>query len=118
MIFYESPHRIKKTITLMNEVMGERKVVLARELTKKFEEIIRGTTVTLQDVTDIKGEMVIVLEGKKEENIVSDLPILEELELLISNGLSSKEAIKQVAKSRNLTKNDVYMEYHENKEKE
>ena len=118
MIFYESPHRIQKTITLMEEVLGDRNVVIARELTKKFEEILRGTTSTLKDVTDIKGEMVVVIEGKKDEKIVSDLPIIEELNLLITEGLSSKEAIKQVAKARNLPKNDVYMEYHHNKEKE
>jgi 16S rRNA (cytidine1402-2'-O)-methyltransferase len=112
LIFYESPHRIHKTIKNMYEVFGERDVVVARELTKKFEEIIRGTTITLQELSDIKGEIVIIVEGKKESYIESDLSLLEEIDLYMSEGMSSKDAIKQVAKNRNLPKNDVYQEYH------
>lgn len=112
LIFYESPHRINKTIHAMYEVLGERDLVIARELTKKFEEIIRGTTLTLQDITDIKGEMVLVIEGKRDVVEESNLTILEEVNQLIEEGLTSKEAIKQVAKNRNIPKNDVYMEYH------
>ncbi len=117
-VFYESPHRINKTIKAIDDVFGERNCVIARELTKKYEEILRGTSKTLQDITDIKGEMVIIVEGKKEEIIISDLSIIDELNKLVSEGLSSKEAIKLVAKHRNLPKNDVYMEYHQNNEKE
>ncbi len=117
-VFYESPHRINKTIKAIDDVFGERNCVIARELTKKYEEILRGTSKTLQDITDIKGEMVIIVEGEKEEIIISDLSIIDELNKLISEGLSSKEAIKLVAKQRNLPKNDVYMEYHQNNEKE
>jgi len=112
MIFYESPNRVQKTIKTMLHVLGERKVVIARELTKKYEEIIRGSTSTLVDIEDIKGECVLVVEGKTKEEI-SDLSILEEVELLISQGKSSKEAIKDVAKRRNLPKNDVYIAYHQ-----
>ncbi|MDC0559162.1 16S rRNA (cytidine(1402)-2'-O)-methyltransferase [Candidatus Izimaplasma bacterium] len=112
LIFYESPHRINKTIKSMYEVLGERDLVIARELTKKFEEIIRGTTISLQDITDIKGEMVLVIEGKRDVQEVSNLTVLEEVNQLIEEGLTSKEAIKQVAKNRNIPKNDVYMEYH------
>jgi len=112
LIFYESPHRIQKTIKNMLDVFGERELVVARELTKKFEEIIRGTTVTLQEMGDIKGEIVIIVEGKKESFIESDLSLLEEIDLYMSEGMSSKEAIKLVAKNRNLPKNDVYQSYH------
>ena len=112
MIFYESPNRINKTIQSLLTVFGERDVVIARELTKKFEEIIRGTTSTLLEVTDIKGEVVIVVAGKTEEEIDLSLSILEEVNLYIEQGQSSKDAIKQVAKNRNLTKNEVYMEFH------
>jgi len=118
LVFYESPHRINKTVKTIDEVFGERNLVIARELTKKYEEILRGTTKSLQDITDIKGEMVIVVEGKKQEKIISDLPIIDELNMLIADGLTSKEAIKQVAKQRNLPKNDVYMEYHKKENKE
>lgn len=111
-IFYESPHRFHKTIKNMYEVFGERGLVIARELTKKYEEIIRGTTLSLQEITELKGEIVLVLHGKTDQVIESDLSILEEVNSLIESGLASKEAIKQVSKNRNIPKNDVYMEYH------
>ena len=66
LVFYESPHRINKTIKNIHEIMGERGLVVARELTKKFEEIIRGTTSSLLELGDIKGEIVVVVEGLKE----------------------------------------------------
>ena len=111
-IFYESPHRFHKTIKNMYEVFGERDLVIARELTKKFEEIIRGNTLSLQEITELKGEIVLILHGKTDQVIESDLSILEEVNSLIESGLTSKEAIKQVAKNRDIPKNDVYMEYH------
>jgi 16S rRNA (cytidine1402-2'-O)-methyltransferase len=114
LIFYESPHRIHKTIQSMYDVFGERYLVLARELTKQYEEILRGTTKTLLDVEDIKGEMVLVVEGYKEEETVPTISILEDVKQRMKNGLTSKEAIKQVAKERNITKNDVYITYHQN----
>lgn len=111
MVFYESPHRIHKTIERMYDILGERKLVLARELTKRYEEIIRGTTKTLQNVTDIKGEMVLIVEGKtKDEKFEGTIE--EELAMYIEQGLSSKDAIKQVAKNRKIQKNEVYMIYH------
>lgn len=112
-IFYESPNRIQKSILSMYHVLGERDVVIARELTKKFEEIIRGTTISLQDISDIKGEVVVVVSGKQEEDIKVDIPIIDEINQYIEDGMTSKEAIKKVAKSRNMTKNDVYMKYHQ-----
>jgi len=118
LIFYESPHRINKTMKSLLKVVGERQVVIARELTKKFEEILRGTTSSMQDIEDIKGEMVIILEGKKEVPYIPTKSISEEVTDLISDGLSSKDAIKKVAKLRNLPKNDVYQAHHQNKEKE
>jgi len=111
-IFYESPHRIQKTIKNLFEVFGERDLVIARELTKKYEEIIRGTTKSLMEISELKGEIVLVLHGKIDEVVQSNLTILEEVNKLIELGSSSKDAIKQVAKNRNIPKNDVYMEYH------
>jgi 16S rRNA (cytidine1402-2'-O)-methyltransferase len=114
-VLYESPHRILKTIANLYDCLGERQLVIARELTKKFEEIIRGTTKSLLDLEPIKGEIVIVLEGLKESYIESDLSILEEIDLYMSDGMSSKEAIKKVAKNRGLQKNEVYQEFHSKK---
>jgi 16S rRNA (cytidine1402-2'-O)-methyltransferase len=118
LIFYESPHRINKTIKRMYDVLGNRKMTLSRELTKKFEEIIRGTTETLQDITDIKGEMVLVVEGNIQEDTGFEGTIEEELDFYSKEGMTSKDAIKTVAKNRKLPKNDVYMIYHENTDKE
>ncbi len=118
LVFYESPHRIQKTIKRMYAVLGDRKLTLARELTKKYEEIIRGTTKSLQDVTDIKGEMVLIVEGNNHVEELFQGTISEELDYYITDGMTSKEAIKTVAKNRKLPKNDVYMIYHENTSKE
>lgn len=112
MIFYESPHRFKKTIKNILEILGDRDIAIAREITKKFEEIIRGTASELLELEDLKGEMVLIVDGLKESYIESDLPLLEEIDLYITEGMSSKDAIKKVAKNRNLPKNDVYQAYH------
>lgn len=116
LIFYESPHRIHKTIQSLYDVFGERSLVLARELTKRYEEVIRGTTKSLIDIDNIKGEMVLVVGGYIDDpNSIPTTTILEDVEACIASGMTSKQAIKQVAKQRQLPKNDVYMEYHRSK---
>lgn len=113
-VFYESPHRINKTLTLMLEYLGDRPIALCRELTKRHEEIIRGKISEVLEVCDsLKGEMVIVVEGTKE--IIEqtfDLDINKQIEVYMNEGMTSKEAIKKVAKERNLSKNEVYKTYH------
>ena len=115
-VFYESPHRIKKTLLLMLEILGDRYIALCRELTKKHEEIIRGSISEIIAVTDeLKGEMVIVVEGSHEETVeetVFSTTIKEDVDHFIEKGMSTKDAIKEVAKIRNLNKNAVYKEYH------
>lgn len=125
LIFYESPHRLKKLIPVMSEVFGEnRKLALARELTKKYEEFIRGSLKEVQDwvnVTQIRGEFVIIVEGNKNaEELIQEnkewksWTVKEHVNHLITqDGLSSKKAIKQVAGVRNLPKREVYAIYHE-----
>jgi len=112
MIFYESPHRLFKTLQDMLDVFGDRKVVVARELTKKFEEIIRGNLREVLRMDPVKGEIVLLVEGAKEQDLQTDMTVIEEVNMLIKNGFSVKDAIKQVAKNRNLKKSDVYQEYH------
>ena len=112
MIFYESPHRLFKTLQDMLDVFGDRKVVVARELTKKFEEIIRGNLREVLTMDPVKGEIVLLVEGAKEQDLQTDMTVIEEVNMLIKNGFSVKDAIKQVAKNRNLKKSDVYQEYH------
>lgn len=114
-IFYEAPHRIKKTLQLIKDIFGNRQIALARELTKKHEEINRGTIEEILEVIDdMKGEMVIVVEGNNQEieEVVFDKTIEEHVNEYIEKGMSTKDAIKEVAKQRGVSKNKVYQEYH------
>lgn len=115
-VFYEAPHRIKKTLKLMLDIFGNRHIALCREITKKHEEINRGTIEEILTVVDdMKGEMVIVVEGatEVEEDIVFEQSIEEHVNEYIEKGMSTKDAIKEVAKQRNVSKNVVYQEYHQ-----
>ena len=110
-IFYEAPHRINKTLKNMLEVLGDRKVVVARELTKLHEEYIRGTLSKVQNL-DIKGEIVVLVEGfKKDNEEISIDTLLEEVKTLVENGLKTKEAVKEVADKYKISKNDLYNRY-------
>ena len=116
MIFYEAPHRIKNTLTNMLKVFGDREVSLAREISKIHEEYCRGTISELLDVVDLmKGEFVIVVSGNKKVVDYSDLSIIEHVNLYVEDGMKVNDAIKLVAKERNLAKSIVYKEYHNGK---
>jgi 16S rRNA (cytidine1402-2'-O)-methyltransferase len=123
MIFYEAPHRLKDTLRDAQQILGpSRNVVLAREVTKKFEEFVRGTleeAVKWAENEEIRGEFVLVFAGSTEENPVdsekwwTELSIIDHVNQVIEKqSLSSKEAIKVVAVERDLPKRDVYQEYH------
>lgn len=115
-VFYEAPHRIKKTLKLMLDIFGNRHIALCREITKKHEEINRGTIEEILTVADdMKGEMVIVVEGATDvkEAVVFEQSIEEHVNEYIEKGMSTKDAIKEVAKQRNVSKNVVYQEYHQ-----
>ena len=113
LIFYESPHRIGETLNDMLEILGNRKCSISREITKKFEEIYRGTIKEIiEQFKTPKGEFVIVVEGNKSVNQFSNLTIIEHVNLYIKEGFEVKEAIKKVAKERKINKNEVYSEYH------
>ena len=110
-ILYESPHRIKKTLESLFRLLGERKAVIARELTKAHEEYIRGPLSKLCELEEssLKGEMVIVIEGDKSKEEVSDEDIAKTLQNLIEEGnLSGTEAVKETAKTLQIGKNRVY----------
>lgn len=118
-IFYEAPHRIKETLENMLEVFGNRKICLARELSKVYEEIYRGTIEEILDeIENIRGEIVLIVEGNTEKVDYNSLSILEHINLYLEDGVQEKEAIKIVAKERKLAKSIVYKEYHDNKNKE
>jgi 16S rRNA (cytidine1402-2'-O)-methyltransferase len=115
-IFYEAPHRIKETLKNMLEVFGNRKISVSREISKLYEEIYRGNIEeVIEEVSNIKGEIVIVVEGKTEQTDYSDLDIISHIKLYLEDGISEKEAIKKVAKERNIAKSIIYKEYHTNK---
>ena len=108
-IFYEAPHRIMKTLTLLREVLGNRYVCLARELTKMNEEYIRGSLDELLqiDASTIKGEIVLIVEGNKEEKVIDDKQITDRVAYFVKLGLSQKDAINVVAEEFEINKNYV-----------
>jgi 16S rRNA (cytidine1402-2'-O)-methyltransferase len=121
-IFYESPHRLKETLTLLEEVFGDRRIVLCRELTKKYEEFIRGTITEAalwSNQEEIRGEFCLIVEGadetvaEEETSWWENITVEEHVNHYISSqGISSKEAIKLTAKDRGLHKREVYQAFH------
>lgn len=113
MIFYESPHRLIDTLNEMLQILGNKKISISREISKKYEEIYRGTiSDVLSELDEIKGEIVIVVEGNTEKENYDNISIIDHVEKFIEEGYSSKDAIKEVAHLRGITKNIVYQEYH------
>ncbi|MER1954719.1 MAG: 16S rRNA (cytidine(1402)-2'-O)-methyltransferase [Desemzia incerta] len=124
-ILYESPHRLKEVLKNMGTVLGDtRKVVLCRELTKRYEEFIRGTlseVLEWSQASEIRGEFCLIVEGNSEGSLFPEedtswntLTIQEHVQLMMEeHNLRSKEAIKEVAKIRELKKQEVYAAYHE-----
>ncbi|GGM36797.1 ribosomal RNA small subunit methyltransferase I [Paraliobacillus quinghaiensis] len=123
-LLYESPYRLAETLQDIKENLGNRQVSIARELTKRFEEYIRGSVHEVQEWLEtgmVKGEFCIVIEGNdnaddlEEKNWWEELSIVEHVESLIQNEqISSKDAIKQVSSERNIPKREVYQAYHVN----
>ncbi|MDD6224498.1 MAG: 16S rRNA (cytidine(1402)-2'-O)-methyltransferase [bacterium] len=114
-IFYEAPHRICDMLKSLLQVFGNRKMALCREISKKYEEVVRGTIEEVLEVADtLKGEMVVVVEGNLEPEDFSSMTILEHIHLYLEDGISEKEVIKKVAVERGIPKSVVYKEYHVN----
>ena len=112
LIIYESPHRIKDTLKDLLLLGENRKMAIVRELTKKHEEIIRGTIKEINELDkEFIGELVLVIEGNKIQKSFENLSIIEHINLYINDGMSSMDAIKLVAKERNMKKSEVYDEY-------
>lgn len=114
MIFYEAPHRIEDMLQDCLDVLGNRNIVLARELTKLYEEYIRGTIQEVLEIaSSLKGEMVVLIEGKVSETKAFDMEgALKQVQALIDGGMKTKEAIKRVAQEMNGSKNELYDAYH------
>ena len=113
-IIYEAPHRINKTLKDIEKILGNnRKISISREISKKYEEIYRGTVSDLLvENNEYKGELVIVIEGNKENYEYKNLTIEEHVKFYINDGMKDMDAIKMVAKERNMKKSEIYDIYH------
>lgn len=118
LIFYEAPHRILNTLEFLYENLGNRKIAICRELTKMYEDIIRmtlGEAIKYYKENSPRGEYVLVLEGKSLEELQEEerskwnsLSVEEHIKTYIEEGFSKKDAIKKVAKDREMPKSEVY----------
>lgn len=117
-IIYEAPHKLQTTLLDLKDVIGDRKVVVARELTKIHEEFIRGNIEEIiQKTKDVKGEIIILIEGaseltdiERQENF-NNISLEEHYNYYEKQGLDRKEIIKRIAKDRGVPKNDIYMKF-------
>ena len=113
MIIYEAPHKMKNTLEDLKEILNDRKIVLARELTKIHEEFIRkNIDDLLSEIDSLKGEMILIIEGNNQEednNELINLTLEEHYEFYEKKGFNKKEIIKKIAKDRELNKNEIYM---------
>ena len=111
LVFYEAPHRVLETLLDIEEILGPRPVVLARELTKIHEEFLRGTAAELRETLEkrpaVKGEITLMI-GKGENAQVDDTPLAEAVDKLVQSGVPKMEALKTVARQRGLPKREVY----------
>ncbi len=112
-IFYESPHRLKETLEDINKIFGNRKISISKEISKKYEEVVRGTITEVIDKFDnIKGEFVVVVEGNTDCVDYTNISVVEHVTAYIKEGNSVNDAIKLVAKDRNVAKKEIYNIYH------
>lgn len=117
-ILYEAPHHLKRTLQELYETLGERRITLCRELTKKFETVFSTTleeALTYYNENEPKGEYVLVLEGLNRQSLILDkqeewsrLSIEEHMQVYIDQGIDKKEAMKKVAADRGISKRTVY----------
>ena len=115
-IIYEAPHKMKATLEDLKEVIENRKVVLARELTKIHEQFIRGNIEELLNkIDDLKGEMILIIEATHEtedsKNEFECLSLEEHYKYYEKQGLNKKEIIKKIANDRKVSKNEIYMKF-------
>lgn len=115
LIFYEAPHRIEAMLESMKTIFDNRNVTIARELTKRYETFIDFNLNEINELGPLKGEMVVIVEGFKAVETLSETDMIEHIELLMTDGKKEMDAIKQVAKLRSMKKNDVYMAYQTHK---
>lgn len=119
-IMYEAPHRLKKTLTELHEYIGNRKLSICKELTKRYENNFRTTieeAMEYYEENDPKGEFVLVIEGRSEVELQEEemqkwdsISLEEHMNIYLNKGMSKKEAMKAVASDRGISKRDVYQQ--------
>ena len=113
-IFYESPHRITDTLSQILDVFGNRNIAILREISKLHEEVIRDNIENILKISDtLKGEMVIIVEGNTKEETL-EVNYTEEIDKLLTQGYSKRDAIREIADKYNVSKNKLYNEFKEN----
>lgn len=115
MIFYVSVHKLSTALEEMITVFGDREACLAREMTKKHEEFLRGRLSEILEVSsDLKGEFVLIVKGNphEKEADIAEIDVATLIDELVEQGFSASQAIKEIAKKHNLSKNEVYDKYH------
>lgn len=113
-IFYESPHRITDTLSQLLDVFGNRNIAIVREISKLHEEVIRDNIENILKISDtLKGEMVIIVEGNTKEEML-EVNYTEEIDKLLTQGYSKRDAIREIADKYNVSKNKLYNEFKEN----
>ena len=113
-IIYEAPHRLVSTLKEIQKELGNRKIVVAKELTKIHEQFIRGCVKdVLEKIGEPKGEYIVLIKGEKIEkrNELNNFTLEQHYQFYESQGLSKKEIIKKVAKDRNVNKNEIYQKF-------
>ena len=111
LIFYESPHRILKTLDELEKILGDRNIAVARELTKIHEEFLRGKISEVKNfLTEPKGEFVLIVEGDNDEKIIEPLVenFVDVYKNFIAKGIDKKNAIRETAKKFNVSRREIY----------
>ncbi len=122
MIFYEAPHKLQNTLKDMLKTFGNRKITVARELTKKYEEFLYTTiedAISHFENIPPKGEFVLIVEGAKETehtSVFDNMSVLEHINYYIASGIDKKEAMKKVAQDRGVSKREIYAATIQNEE--
>lgn len=123
-VMYEAPHRLKKTLAELKEALGDRRITLCKELTKKHETVFATTlaeAIAFYETQDPRGEYVLVIEGKSHQEIVEEeqkkweeISIEEHMDIYLEKGMAKKDAMKAVARDRGISKRDVYQHLLDN----
>ncbi len=117
-VMYEAPHRLVRTLEVLKETLGNRRISICRELTKRHETVFLttiGEAIAYYEANEPKGECVLVIEGKSADELIreeqaqwEELSVAEHVDMYMKKGMSKKEAMKQAAKDRGVSKRDIY----------